>query len=89
MRSEFSVPAAAVVLSDVDFLESSLVPALGFEGGVQLNVSNRVAVQGGIDFRWHGDAKDLDGLAGTGLERINDQSRRWSMPVTGGVTVRF
>lgn len=89
VRSEFSVPAAAVVLPDVDFLESSLVPSLGFEGGVQLNVSDRLAVQGGIDFRWHGDAKDLDGLAGTGLERINDQSRRWSMPVTGGVTVRF
>jgi len=89
VRSEFSVPAAAVVLPDVDFLESSLVPALGFEGGVQLNVSDRLAVQGGIDFRWHGDAKDRDGLAGTGLERINDQSRRWSMPVTGGVTVRF
>ena len=32
---------------------------------------------------------DLDGLAGTGLEGINDESRRWSMPITGGITVRF
>jgi uncharacterized protein (TIGR01777 family) len=32
---------------------------------------------------------DLDGLAGTGLESINDESRRWSMPITGGITVRF
>jgi hypothetical protein len=36
-----------------------------------------------------GDANDLDGLAGTGLESINDESRRWSMPITGGITVRF
>ena len=28
--------------------------------------------------------KSNDGLAGTGLETINDESRRWSLPVTGG-----
>jgi hypothetical protein len=89
VTSEFSVPAAGVVLSDVDFFESSLVPAFGVGGGVQVQLSERVAVQGGVDLRWHGDAQDLDGLAGTGLEAINDESRRWSMPVTGGVTVRF
>jgi opacity protein-like surface antigen len=89
VRSEFSVPAAEVVLSDVDFFESSVVPAFGFGGGLQVDLSDRVAVQGGVDFRWHGDADDRDGLAGTGLELINDESRRWSMPITGGVTVRF
>jgi opacity protein-like surface antigen len=89
VTSEFSVPAAGVVLSDVDFFESSVVPAFGVGGGLQVDLSDRVAVQGGLDFRWHGDAKDRDGLAGTGLEPINDESRRWSMPITAGVTVRF
>jgi hypothetical protein len=89
VKSEFSVPAAEVVLPDVDFLESSVVPAVSVGGGVQVHLSDRLAVQGGLDFKWHGDAKDQDGLAGTGLESINDQSRRWSMPVTGGITVRF
>jgi hypothetical protein len=58
-------------------------------GGVQIDLSNRLALQGGVDLKWHGDAGDRDGLAGTGLEPINDKSRRWSMPITGGVTVRF
>jgi len=89
VKSEFSVPAASVVLSDVDFYDASVVPSFGAGGGVQIALSNRFAVQGGIEFKWHGDAGDLDGLAGTGLEMINDESRRWSMPVTGGVTVRF
>jgi hypothetical protein len=44
---------------------------------------------GGVEFKWQGDANDLDGLAGTGLESINDESQRWSMPITGGITVRF
>lgn len=28
-------------------------------------------------------------LAGASLKSINDESRRWSMPITGGITVRF
>jgi hypothetical protein len=89
IQSEFSVPDAGVVLADVNMYDSSVVPSLGFGGGVQINLSDRFAVQGGVEFKWQGDAKDLDGLAGTGLESINDESRRWSMPITGGITVRF
>jgi hypothetical protein len=89
IQSEFSVPAAGVVLSNVNMYDTSVVPSIGGGGGVQVNLSDRFAVQGGVEFRWQGDAKDLDGLAGTGLESINDESRRWSMPITGGITVRF
>jgi hypothetical protein len=89
VQSEFSVPAAGVVLSDVDFLDSSTVFSFGGSAGVLFNVSRNLAFQGGIDFRWHGDAADLDGLAGTGLEAINDETRRWAMPITAGVTVKF
>jgi hypothetical protein len=89
IQSEFSVPAAGVVLSNVNMYDSSLVPSFGAAGGVQINLSDRFAVQGGVEFKWQGDATDLDGLAGTGLEAINDENRRWSMPITGGLTVRF
>jgi len=89
IQGEFSVPAAGVVLSNVDMYDSSVVPSVGFDGGVQFNLSERIAFEGGLGFRWQGDAADLDGLAGTGLETINDKNRRWSMPVTGGITVRF
>jgi hypothetical protein len=88
IQSEFSVPAAGVVLSNVNMYDASVIPSVG-AGGVQINLSDRFAVQGGVDFKWQGDATDLDGLAGTGLESINDESRRWSMPITGGITVRF
>jgi opacity protein-like surface antigen len=89
IQSEFSVPAAGVVLPNVNMYDTSVVPTFGAGGGVQIALSDRFAVQGGVEFRWHGDATDLDGLAGTGLESINDESRRWSMPITGGITVRF
>jgi hypothetical protein len=89
IQSEFSVPVAGVVLSDVNMYDTSVVPSVDAGGGVQINLSDRFAVQGGVEFKWQGDATDLDGLAGTGLEPINDKSRRWSMPITGGITVRF
>jgi hypothetical protein len=89
IQSEFSVPAAGVVLPNVNMYDSSVVPSFAAGGGVQINLSERFAVQGGVEFKWQGDAADLDGLAGTGLESINDESRRWSMPITGGITVRF
>jgi hypothetical protein len=89
IQSEFSVPAAGVVLSNVNMYDTSVVPSVGGGGGVQINLSDRFAIQGGVEFKWQGDATDLDGLAGTGLESINDESRRWSMPITGGITVRF
>ncbi len=89
IQGEFSVPAVNVVLPNVDMYDSSLVPSFGVGGGVQINLSDRFALQGGVEFKWQGDANDLDGLAGTGLESINDESRRWSMPITGGITVRF
>jgi hypothetical protein len=89
IQSEFSVPAAGVVLSNVDMYDTSVVPSFGGGGGVQISLSDRFAVQGGVEFKWQGDATDLDGLAGTGLEPINDKNRRWSMPITAGLTVRF
>jgi hypothetical protein len=89
VQSEFSVPAADVVLADVDFLDTSVVPAFGLGGGLQVELSSRVAMQVGVDFRWRGDASDRDGLAGTGLEAINDETRGWSMPLTSGLTIRF
>jgi hypothetical protein len=89
IQSEFSVPAAGVVLSNVNMYDTSVVPSFAAGGGMQINLSERFAIQGGVEFKWQGDATDLDGLAGTGLESINDESRRWSMPITGGITVRF
>ena len=89
IQGEFSVPAAGVVLPNVNMYDTSVAPSVGVGGGVQINLSDRFAIQGGVEFKWQGDAEDLDGLAGTGLESINDESRRWSVPITGGITVRF
>lgn len=89
IAAEFTVPAASVTLSGVDMYEESTVPVFGASMGFQAKLSDSLLLQLGADLRWRGDLSPKDGLAGTGLEPINDQSRRWSLPVSAGLTIRF
>jgi hypothetical protein len=89
INSTLTVPAANVTVSDVGFYESSTVPSFSLSGGVQVALTGNVAFQGGVDFRWHGALSQNEGLAGTGLESINDASSRWALPITAGITIRF
>lgn len=89
INSTFTVPAANVTLSDVPMNGSSTVPSFAFSGGAQVKLNDHFALQGGIDLRWHGNLGQREGLAGTGLEPINDETRRWALPVTAGITYRF
>ena len=85
----FSVPAAGVVLTDVPMFDRSTVPTIALSAGVLVPITPALGIQGGVDVRWVDDLDPVDGLAGTGLDPINDRSDRWSMPFTAGVVLRF
>ena len=89
IASTLTVPAAGVTLPDVPFYADSTVASFGINGGAQMNINEMLAFQAGVEPRWHGDLKENEGLAGTGLQTINDKTSRWAMPVTVGLTVRF
>ena len=89
INGTFTVPAASVVLPGVAMYDKSSVLTFALSGGVFIPLGANFGIQGGVDFRWIDDLKPVDGLAGTGLEGINDKSRRWSMPVTVGAVFRF
>ncbi len=89
MPATFSVPAAGVVLADTPFYDESTVPTFGGDFGVQFAVAPRLRLGIEAGLRWIGDLSDVEGLAGTGLENLNDSSRRWTLPVLGTIGVRF
>lgn len=89
LPSTFSVPAANVVLSDVPFYDSSTVGVFGGDLGFSYDVSESVALGIEAGLRYQTGLSDLEGLAGTGLEPINDAGSRWSVPVLATVTFRF
>ena len=95
-----SVPVAAPVVLSGDVRAQANPWSVSFDLGTQLSLTGDVhgdrsgtvlspPTQVEAPIKWQGDADDLDGLAGTGLESINDESRRWSMPIADGITVRF
>ena len=52
-------------------------------------VAEKVGVYGQLGLRYVTGMSAVDGLAGTGLETINDKSARWTVPFIAGVRVRF
>jgi len=52
-------------------------------------VADQVEVFGQLGLRWVSGMSAVDGLAGTGLETINDNSARWTVPFVVGVRARF
>jgi hypothetical protein len=90
LPSTFSVPAAGVVLSDVPFYDSSTVGVFGGDLGFSYDVNPSVALgTRGRPALPDGTLSDIEGLAGTGLEPINDTGSRWSVPVLATLTFRF
>lgn len=87
--STFSVPAAGVVLRDTPFYDKSTVATFGGDLGVRIDLSDAVALGLETGLHYQGDLKDIEGLAGTGLEPINDVGSRWSLPVLATLSFRF
>jgi hypothetical protein len=89
LPSTFSVPAANVVLPDVPFYDSSTVGVFGADLGFSYDLSESVAIGIETGPRFQTSLSDVDGLAGTGLEPINDTGSRVSMPIYASLSFRF
>ena len=89
LPATFSVPAAGVVLSDVPFYDKSTVGVFGADLGFAYDLNESVAMGIEAGLRYASGSSNLEGLAGTGLEPINDTGSRWSVPVTATLKFRF
>lgn len=89
LPSTFSVPAAGVVLTDVPFYDSSTVGVFGADLGFSYDIGEKAAVGLETGPRYQTGLSDLEGLAGTGLEPINDTGSRWSVPILATLRIRF
>ena len=82
-------PGANVSGLATDFYDKTAAFALGFNGGVLIQTTDRFGVFGQLGLRWVSGMSEVDGLIGTGLETINDNSSRWTLPFLVGVRARF
>lgn len=82
-------PSTNLAGNATDFYDKTAAFTMGVNAGVLVKVAEKVGVYGQIGLRYVSGMSAVDGLAGTGLETINDKSSRWTLPFIGGVRVRF
>ena len=82
-------PSTNLAGNATDFYDRTAAFTLGANVGLLFQVANKVGVYGQLGLRYVTGMSEVDGLAGTGLETINDKSARWTLPIIVGVRVRF
>lgn len=86
---ELAAPQANLVIDNTDFYDQTAAFTLGVNAGVLWMANDRFGAFGQIGLRYVTGMADVDQLAGTGLETINDKSARWTMPFVVGVRLGF
>jgi len=82
-------PGANLSANATDFYDKTSAFTIGVNAGVLFKVARKVDAYGQLGLRYVTGMSEVDGLAGTGLETINDKSARWTVPVLAGLRVRF
>jgi hypothetical protein len=82
-------PGANLAGTATDLYDQTSAFALGGNVGVLVQASERVGVFGQLGLRWVSGMSEIDDLAATGLDNINDKSARWTLPIIAGVRYRF
>ena len=72
-----------------DFYDQTTAFTLATNVGVLVEMNARTGLFVQMGLRWVSGMTEIDDLAGTGLETINDKSSRWTLPFVGGVRLRF
>lgn len=84
-----SAPASNITALATDFYDRTAAFALGGNVGLLRQLNDRVGIYGQVGLRWMSGLSAVDNLAGTGLQTINDNSSRWTMPIVFGTRIRF
>jgi hypothetical protein len=82
-------PQANLAGNATDFYDRTAAFTLGGNVGLLFEAATQVDVFGQIGLRYVTGMSEVDGLAGTGLESINDKSARWTIPFIVGIRARF
>jgi hypothetical protein len=84
-----AAPQANVVQNATDFYDRTAAFTLGVNGGILVPIADRSDLTFQIGLRYVTGLSQVDALVGTGLESINDDSARWTIPFVIGVRTRF
>jgi hypothetical protein len=82
-------PGANLAGFTSDFYDQTAAFVAGGNVGVLFRYGDRLGFFGQVGLRWTSGLTEVDDLAGTGLEDINNKSSRWTFPMVVGVRYQF
>lgn len=82
-------PGANLVTNPNDFYDQTAAFTFGVNVGLDVQSGTNVGFFGQLGIRYVSGMAEIDDLAGTGLENINDKSARWTLPFVVGIKYRF
>ena len=85
----FAAPEAGLARYATDLYDGTAALTMGVAGGALYRLNDRFDLNGQIMFRYNSGLSKIDALQGTGLDKTNDKSARWTMPITFGIRVKF
>ena len=72
-----------------NFYQSTSSFTWAVQGGLLWDISNRLGGFAQLGLRYVSGLADVDNFVGEGLDSINDNSSRWTLPFLIGVRVGF
>jgi hypothetical protein len=79
----------AFAAREVPFYNASWVTQWRLGTGFIGDFNRHVGWQATLDIKYSGVLSDSAGIGTLGMERINDVGNRWTLPIMGGIYVKF
>jgi hypothetical protein len=79
----------ALNTGEVPFYDDSWVTGWRLGAGILVDINERFGWQATLDLKYSGVLSDQSGIGTVGFERINDVGNRYTLPILGGVFVKF
>jgi hypothetical protein len=82
-------PQANVAAIATDFYDKTAAFTFGMNAGVIWQLTEPIGVFTQLGLRYVSGLSEVDNLIGTGLEGLNNDSARWTIPFVFGIQTRF
>jgi hypothetical protein len=89
INAQFAAPRSNIIFNSTDFYDTTAAFTWSISGGVLFRVADNVDLNAQLGIRHVGGLAEVDQFVGTGLETVNNDTARLTMPVVVGVRFRF
>jgi hypothetical protein len=89
LDAELAAPGSNIVFDATDFYDATAAFTMSVHTGLLFNIHKQLDLNAQIGLRYMTGMSAVDAFRGTGLEDINSNTARWTIPFIVGVSVRF